>query len=337
MGRALLRRRELVLAGLIVIFFAAVAIRTPKFAGPENIDNVLTDASILTMLAVGQLMVIVTRGIDLSASSTLALAGMFTALLSERYAHLPLIVYLGSGAAVGLLLGAFNGVCVAYARIPPIVTTIGTLSAFRGTIYLLSGGAWVTAHEMPPEFRAFPLNPFLGLQNIVWIAAALAAATWVYLTYFRGGRQVYAVGINPQAARYVSIDTQWTEFKVYCISGAIAGLAGYLWTARYAIAYTDAARGMEFSIIAACMIGGVSIAGGIGTVGGAVRRPVLGTISSALTFLQISPFFETVLAGAIILIAVVINSRNLAGRKVSILARPSERAFRGAAAERGAG
>ena len=116
-GRALLRRRELVLAGLIVIFFAAVAIRTPKFAGPENIDNVLTDASILTMLAVGQLMVIVTRGIDLSASSTLALAGMFTALLSERYAHLPLIVYLGSGAAVGLLLGAFNGVCVAYARI----------------------------------------------------------------------------------------------------------------------------------------------------------------------------------------------------------------------------
>ena len=144
---------------------------------------------------------------------------MFTALLSERYAHLPLIVFLGSGAAVGLLLGAFNGVCVGLCRIPPIVTTIGTLSAFRGTIYLLSGGAWVTAHEMPPEFRAFPLNRFLGLQNIVWIAAALAAATWVYLTYFRGGRQVYAVGINPQAARYVSIDAQWTEFKVYCIWG----------------------------------------------------------------------------------------------------------------------
>ncbi|HET8726578.1 MAG TPA: ABC transporter permease [Alphaproteobacteria bacterium] len=316
----LLRRREPVLALLILCLLGVVGLRAPIFLTPGSIDAVLTDTSILAMLALGQMMVILTRGIDLSVASNLALTGMAVALLSRVHPELPTVFVLALAVLIGLALGAVNGVLVAVVRLPPIVVTLGTLSVYRGTIFVLSDGAWISSHEMTEAFRAFPLERFAGLTHLLWLAVLAVAAAAFFLNRTRWGRELYAVGGNPVAARYVGVPVERREFLVYCLSGAIAGLCGYLWVARYAIAYTEIAYGFELTVIAACVIGGVSIAGGIGTVTGTVLGALfLGVINNALPVIDVSPFWQTAIAGAVILAAVVVNSRSEAQKGKRIL------------------
>ena len=299
-----------VLGALTVILLLVIGLRAPQYLAFENLDNVLTNASVLVMLAVGQLLVILTRGIDLSPAAALAFTGMFLALLSEAYPWLPAGVFLTLAALMGIGLGAINGFFVAIVGIPPIIVTLGTMSVFRGMIFVLSGGQWVSAHEMSAKFKAFPLERLVFLPNIIWVAALTALMAFIFLGYSRTGRAIYAVGGSPLAARYAGISVKRIEILVYCLSGLIAGLAGYLWTARFAIAFPEAAAGLEFTIIAACVVGGVSIAGGRGTAVGVVLGALfISIIQSALPFVRVSPFVQTAISGAIILTAVVINSR----------------------------
>ena len=321
----LARHRESALAALTALLLLVIGLRSPQYLAFDNLDNVLTNASVLVMLAVGQLMVILSRGIDLSPAATLAFTGMFLALLSEADPDLPAAVFLLLAALMGLGLGAINGFFVAVARIPPIIVTLGTMSVYRGMIFVLSGGQWVSAHEMSARFKAFPLERLAFLPNIIWVAALVVILAYLFLGHARTGRSIYAVGGSPLAARYVGISVRRIEFLVYCLSGLIAGLAGYLWTARFAIAFPEAAAGVEFTIIAACVVGGVSIAGGRGTVVGVVLGALfISIIQSALPFVRVSPFLQTAISGSIILAAVVINSRAEQRRGRMILPPPAE-------------
>ena len=169
-----------------------------------------------------------------------------------------------------MALGAFNGLLVWKLDIPPIVVTLGTLTIYRGIIFVLSDGKWVNAHEMSGAFKVLPRTMLAGLPVLSWIAIAVVLAMVVLLKRTAFGRALYAVGGNPTAAIYTGIDVGRTRFVAFTAAGAIAGLSGYLWVARYAVAYVDIAGGFELDVIAACVIGGVSIAGGIGSVGGAV-------------------------------------------------------------------
>jgi rhamnose transport system permease protein len=305
---SLLARRELALAIIIAALIAAIGLRAPVFVTPASLLNVLTDTSFLFMLALAQMTVLLTRGIDLSVAANLALTGMIVALTSRALPGLPIPIVILLAVAVGLGLGLVNGVFIALVGIPPIVVTLGTLAIYRGLIFFIAGGAWLTSKDMNEAFLAFPKASFLGLPSLLWAAILVVAGMAVFLNRTRTGRALYAVGGNPVAARYCGIDLAKLQLFVYALSGTIAGFCGYFWVSRYGIAYTDIALGYELTVIAACVIGGVSIAGGIGTVPGAVLGALfLGIIVNALPV--ISPFWQTAISGAVILAAVVVNAR----------------------------
>ncbi|MDF3021286.1 MAG: putative binding-protein-dependent transport system permease [Steroidobacteraceae bacterium] len=210
----------------------------------------------------------------------------------------------------GGFLGAFNGLLVWKLRLPPIVVTLGTMSIYRGVIYLLSRGAWVNENEMSPAFTAFPRLELLGLSLLAWLSILLVAAFIFALRRTRLARDLYAAGGNPHAAEYSGIDAGRAQFIAYTICGAIAGLCGYLWVARFAVAYTDIALGFELSVIAACLIGGVSIAGGTGSAVGVLLGCLfIGIIRSALPLVGISAFWQMFINGAVILVAVLLSAR----------------------------
>lgn len=305
-----LKQREAQLALSIAALALLVGWRAPVFLTAPSLANLLTDSTLLVMLALAQMLVIVTRGVDLSVASTLALCGMAAALLASRNPGLPLALVMLAATALGLVLGLVNGWLVGYLELPPIVVTLGTMSVYRGLVFVLSGGAWVNSHQMPREFIAFPLERMLGLTHLVWIAAATALAAWYVARHSRFGRDLYAIGNEPASARYVGIPIARRLLWTYGLSGAVAGLCGYLWVARYAVAYTEIAYGFEFTVIAACVIGGISIAGGCGSVTGAVLGALfLAVIGNALPVVKVSPFWQSALTGIVILVAVLINAR----------------------------
>ena len=305
---SLLKSREASLALAILILLVLIASRFPGFVTPANLARVFTDTSPLILLALGQMAVIVSRCIDLSVAANLALCGMIAALMDGAGVPLPLI--LPGVVALGAGLGAINGLLVWRLGIPSIVVTLGTMTIYRGTIFLLTGGAWINAHQMSDAFKAFPRMVVLGLPVMAWIAVAAIAGFTLLLTRTPLGRAFYAVGGNPHAAVYTGISVGRTQFAAFVLAGALAGLTGYLWVARYAVAYVDIAGGFELDVVAACVIGGIAIAGGAGSVAGCVMGALfLGIIKNALPVVGISPFWQMAISGSAILIAIAFNAR----------------------------
>jgi rhamnose transport system permease protein len=320
----LLKNRELALALIVGVMIMGFGFYAPAFVSPDNIAYVLDDTSILFMMALAQMIVILTRGIDLSVASNLALSGMFSASLAQNFPELPVMAYIALAISSGALLGLLNGSMISWLGIPPIAMTLGTLAAYRGLIVVYGGGSQVNASEMGDIFQNFPKTPVLGVTATFWIMVALAITIWIFLNQTRTGRGLYAVGGNPVAARYCGVDLKRQQLLVYVLSGAIAGLCGYLWVARYGVAYSEIASGFELTIIAACVIGGVSIAGGVGTVVGTLLGALFfGVIVNALPVMQITPFWQMAISGAVILAAVMINARG--ERRVGKLILPEAR------------
>jgi len=221
--------------------------------------------------------------------------------------------------AVGGLLGSLNGWLITGFGLPPIVVTLGTLSAYRGAIFVASKGAWISDQDIHDAIKGLPREVWLGLPALVWFAFVVVALTAVFLKLRREGREIYALGGNPHAATYVGISVPSRLRLVYTLSGMLAGLAGLLWVGRYSIAYTELAAGYELTVVAACVIGGVSIGGGVGTVLGAVLGVIfIGVVNGALPVIQVSPFWQQAIAGAVILISVTVNARSerRAGRQI---------------------
>ena len=306
----MLKLREVQLALILAVLVAVIGTRAPVFVSGKSIDSLLTDSAILVMMVLAQMLVILTRGIDLSVAANLALCGMVSALIGKLFPGCPLVLLVLAAMGCGLALGAVNGALIGYLKLPPIVVTLGSMSVFRGSIFVLSSGAWVSSHQMSPSFIGFPLERLLGLTHLVWLAAAATLLGWLVTRYTRFGRELYAIGNDPVSARYVGVPMARRLFSVYAISGMVAGLCGYLWVARYAVAFTEIANGFELNVIAACVIGGISIAGGVGSVAGAVLGAMfLGVIANALPVVQVSPFWQSAITGAVIVIAVVMNAR----------------------------
>lgn len=303
-------RREWLLLAIIVAIALAVGVRAPVFLTWRNGLDIANDSAILAILVMGQMLVLLTRGIDLSVASNLALTGMVCALIGKAWpgASVPVLIMLA--LALGALLGAVNGWLITRFGLPPIVVTLGTLSAYRGAIFVASKGAWVSDQDIHEAIKGLPREVWLGLPALVWFAIAVLALTAVFLKLRREGREIYALGGNPLAAAYVGISPRQCLMRVYTLSGMLAGLAGLLWVGRYSIAYTELAAGYELTVVAACVIGGVSIGGGVGTVlGAALGVLFIGVVNGALPVIQVSPFWQQAIAGAVILISVTVNAR----------------------------
>ncbi|WP_151719055.1 ABC transporter permease [Gemmobacter serpentinus] len=319
------KSREAILALAVLALLAVIASRFPAFILPGNLARVFTDTSPLIILALGQMVVILTKCIDLSVAANLALCGMIAAMLNGMGVPLPLILLIV--LALGAALGAVNGLLVWKVNIPSIVVTLGTMTIYRGVIFLLTDGKWINAHQMTDGFKAFPRTSILGLPVMGWIAILTVIAVAVLVNRTPLGRAFYAVGGNPHAAVYTGISVGRTQFVAFVLSGALAGLAGYLWVARYAVAYVDIAGGFELDVVAACVIGGIAIAGGAGSVTGCLLGALfLGIVKNALPVIGISPFWQMAISGTAILIAIAFNARGQGPKGRIILKQAEHRA-----------
>lgn len=322
MIKHLLGSREMLLVAVIIALLALIATRFPAFITLQNLASVFNDTSPLMILAIGQMMVILTRSIDLSVAANLALTGMIVAMLNVSMPDLPIPVIVLLSVLIGAVMGMVNGLLVWTLALPSIVVTLGTMTIYRGIIFVISGGDWVNSHEMSDSFKAFARNELLGLPLLSWAAVLVITVFMVFMNRAPVGRALYAVGGNPHAAVYTGISVGRCQFWAFTLSGALAGLTGYLWVSRYAVAYVDIAGGFELEVVAACVIGGISIAGGIGTVGGAVLGALfLGIIKNALPVVNISPFWQLAISGSAILVAVAFNADARRGKGRIILKR----------------
>jgi rhamnose transport system permease protein len=300
------RFREAGITLFILILVAAVTLRNPAFLTADNFTDIFLNISILAIVALGQTMVIITHGIDLSVSSTIGLVAMMVAFVVKQNQDVSIILVVLLGMALGAVLGSFNGLIITYGKVPPIIATLGTLSIYRGLVFYYSQGTWINSFELPRSFKLLSKGTPLGLPNMVLIAILVAVIVYYFLNYTRTGREIYAVGSNPDAAQFAGIRKERIIFLVYLLSGVASGLAAVLWASRFESAQTNTALGFELQTVAAAVVGGVSISGGVGTVPGVLLGALLlGIIQNALTIVRISPFWQLAAQGLLILVAVV--------------------------------
>ena len=300
--------RELGLFIFIVILSVAVQLRNPAFLTLSNINSLLTNTAILGILAVGMMLVLITRGIDLSVGATIAFTGMVTAMTVARFTEMSPLLALAEGTMLGMVVGAIIGLLVARFDVLPIIATLGMMNVVRGFTYVVSGGRWVSSYEMSTEFKAIATGRTFGINNLIMIAIVVYIVAWYFINHTRTGRQIYAVGSNPEAAEISGLPKRKLVFLVYTIMGGLAGLAGVLWVAKFASAQGNTAIGYELQVIAACILGGVSITGGVGKLSGLILGTIMfGILSNALPLINVSPFWQQGIQGFVVLAAVLTN------------------------------
>ena len=308
LGR-LLRAREAGILVMIVLFALVVGAIQPRFLTFGTLQIVLLAIPLVLVAAMGEMTVIVARHVDLSIGSILGFSAIAAGMVFRAHPGWPLVVGVLTALACGAALGLVNGLLVTLFRLPSIIVTLGTLSLYRGLLFILSGGKQVDPNDIPVRLIRMAQTSPLGVPWIVVIAFAVALATWLLLTHSQVGRQIYAVGSNPAAAPLRGIRVVPVTLLVFALSGTLAGLAGVLYAARFGYVNPGITGvGFEFTVIAAVVIGGVSINGGSGSVPCAILGVVLlGAVTVALPILGVSGFWESGVYGGIILIALVID------------------------------
>ncbi|MBN1838352.1 MAG: ABC transporter permease [Spirochaetales bacterium] len=304
--------RELGIVVFLVVVVIVIAIRSPVFLTFDNIRDIGLDAAILAIVAVGQMMIMLTGGIDISVGSGIGLSGMIVALFIMNHWSIPPLVAVFMGTAIGAGLGAINGVLVVKAKIPPIITTLGTMSIYRGATfivnYTINKGKWVAADRFAPAFRTFTRDTFFVVPNLILITVIVFVIFYYFINHTVTGRKIYAVGSNPDGARFAGINVDRILFLPYLLTGMLVGTGGVLWVSRYTAAQTDAAQGFEFMVITAVVIGGVKVTGGSGSIFGVLVGSILiGVINNALNLIRVSPFWKLAINGFIILAAVIVD------------------------------
>ncbi|TWT01936.1 ABC transporter permease [Planomicrobium sp. CPCC 101079] len=301
--------RELGLLAFIVLLCVVVQTKNASFLTIGNLTDMITNTAILSILALGMMLVLITRGIDLSIGSTLALSGMIVAQTVSVYSGLNPILAILMGTAIGVACGVVIGFLVAKIGILPIIATLAMMNIFRGLNYTVSDGQWISSYQMPTSFVSIATSKIIGINTLVFIAIIIYIAAFYFINHTRTGRQIYAVGSNPESAKVSGINQTKILLIVYSIMGGLSGLSGVLWVSKFASAQGDTASGYELTVIAACILGGVSIAGGSGKISGVILGAfLLGILNNALPLMNVSPFWQMAIQGSIILIAVIINT-----------------------------
>ena len=305
---ALLRAREISLVMILLVVLLGTAAINPRFLGAGSLRDLLLNVSIISLVVVGQTVVLLMKHVDLSVGSVVGLSAFLTGSLFIAMPGLPVPLAMLFGLVLGASLGAINGLLVAYGRVPALVATLGTLYVFRGLTYAVVHGGQINAGNLPPAFLSFATGSLLGLPNLVLLVLVVMTLFGLYLKSYRGGREYYAVGSNSEAAVLAGIRVSRRTMTGFALSGAIAGLAGVLYLARYGTVDASAGSGLELQVIAAAVVGGVSINGGVGTLLGAgVGALLLGTMGSALVTLRAPAFYQQAIQGALLLLAISID------------------------------
>jgi rhamnose transport system permease protein len=320
------RFRESGIIAVLALFVLITSLIQPRFASSSNIQFVLVNTAVYALVALGETMVIITRNVDLSVQSVLALSAYLSANLFGQVHGIPIPVVFLVGLAIGLVCGAVNGLMVSLGRVPSLVVTLATLYIIQGIDILVVGPNVVVASSLPSGFVDIPNATVLGIPWLAIGVAAVVGAGAYYLRSFRSGRELYAIGSNPDGAQLAGIPVAKRVFMAFTLCGGIAGIGGVLWAAEYQT-INSSAGGTNFSliVIASAVVGGVAIFGGSGSViGAAIGALLLGTINVALDVLGISDFWDQAIAGFLLILAIAID-RGITVRLAAALRKRSAR------------
>jgi rhamnose transport system permease protein len=302
-----LREIGIVIALAVAVIFFGV--RADNFLTLGNWQGIAQNVAIVVVVGVGETMVILTRNIDLSVGSIVGLTAYLAAATFVHHSGWPIAVVALVAVAIGLGLGLINGLLVAVANIPAIIATLATLAIYRGFDAQITGGGNITAYQLPDAFLNLASSKPAGLPALAWIAVGVAIVGGAVLRWAPWARDFYAVGSNPDAARLAGIPAKRRVIATFAISGALAGLGGFLFLSRFPTVDAVAANGFELTVITAVVIGGVNVFGGSGTVLGAVLGAVLvATIENGFTLLRFSEFWKIFFNGFAIVVAVTIDA-----------------------------
>ena len=321
--RSILLRRESGIVVMIVAFCLAVGLYKPHFLTVQTLRIILLLVPLIMIGAMAQMLVLVARHVDLSIGSILGFSAMVVGLMYREFPDIYWLVGFPVAILTGAVLGLGNGVLVTIFKLPSIIVTLGTLSLYRGLTFIISDARQINRSVIPTELKAMSrTSPVFDIPWIILIAFGVALMTYVVARHTQLGRQIYALGSNPEAAPLRGIDVAKVTLVVFTLAGALSGLAGILYASRWGFVNpSNTGAGFEFQVIAAVVIGGVSINGGVGTVSGTVLGVLLlGCVSAALPLLGIPGSTQNAIYGAVILIALLID-RSVRQRGVLSLSR----------------
>jgi len=302
------RAREIPVAGALIALIIVTALVNPRFLSPQSVKDLMLNATIVIILAVGQALVIITRNVDLSIGSILGLVAFGTGTLFDIAPGMPIPLVFLIGMVFGAALGAINGALVTAAKVPALVITLGTMYIFRGVLTSWAGSKQYFSGDNPPEFGALSVDTFFGVPIITLVALVVVIAVGMFMHAVRSGRDLYAIGSDPDAARLFGISVSRRVLSAFMASGALTGLAGVLYTSRYNSVGALTGTGLELDVVAAVVVGGVAISGGTGTVvGAAIGAILLSTITSSLTATRVDKFWQQAIVGVLILSAIIID------------------------------
>ena len=302
MFRRMLHVRELILVVALVVICLGVALREPRFLQLSNLEQVALSGCLVLIAAVGQALVIIARQIDISVGANVAVSAFLSAQWLERNPDGSVLVVLAIACTTGLVLGCGNALAVAVFRVPAIVATLGTLAIYRGGAILIAEGRQISATVLPDSYEGITDINVAGLPLLVWLAIIVTIVFALMMGYTRFGRNLYALGSNPESARIAGIDERLHLGLAFAICGLLCGLVGFLWGARFGTVDSTIAPELHISTISAVVVGGVSIFGGSGTVLGAViGAMIFAVLQNGVQLLGISQFWlQAVLGGAIL-------------------------------------
>jgi rhamnose transport system permease protein len=304
----------------LVIFVGATTSDNHRFLGATSIQNLLSSAAIIALLAIGETIVIITRNVDLSIGSVLGISAYATGVLYRDHPHISIVLVFLAALGIGVACGVVNGLVVTVARVPSLVVTLGTLYMIRGIDGAWAGGNQVNASMLPDSFNKIGYGTIAGIPYLGIIAIVAVAVAAYAMRTFRTARDFYAIGSDPEAARLAGIPVGSRVFLAFVLSGGIAGLTGAVWLSYYASVDAIAGVGYEFQVITAVVVGGVAIFGGSGTVlGAALGALLLNTITSALVVVNVSSFWSQALAGGLLVGAIAFD------RLISVRVAPALR------------
>src|SRR5947209_17257729 len=318
------RVRELGLLVVLLLIVVIVSVQAPNFLTVSNLEQILLSVAIIAIVAVGETLVVLTRNVDLSVGSMVGVTAFVTAYFFKQLPGSNLLLGILLGCVLGLVLGMVNGLIVSFGRVPAIVATLGTLYAYRGLVFIVSSNttSQINASDVPSSYLALATTQHFGIPALILIAAVIAVIVGYFLYASQTGRQLYAVGSNPEAANMIGIRRDWLVFAAFAASGLLCGLAGVLWGARFATVDSTNATGLELAVIAAVVVGGVNIFGGSGTILGVMLGAiVLAMFQKVLNILHVSQFWLQAIYGAAIIVAVVLDAFITRWVQRTILAR----------------
>lgn len=303
--------RETSLVIVLIILCAFVQFRNSSFLTPGTIEGMFKNYAVTMIMALGMMCVLLIGGIDIAVGSTLGFSGMCASLVLRDHPDMPVLLVFLISIGLGTLCGLLIGLVVSYGKVPPIIATLGGMYVLRGLAYLVAKNEWVSAYQFSESYTDFAQSKYLGfglLNNLIVLTIIIYILFFIFLKWTTIGRKIYAVGSNAEAAEVSGIKIKGVKIMCYAILGFLTGLCGAIYTSLYASAQGDMGTGLEMDVIAACVVGGVSLNGGRGSVAGVFLGALtMAIVGRALPLIGVSQFWQTAIKGLIIIAAVILN------------------------------